>query len=220
MTELAANAGFPPDRSGITEVAGAGGPFCTTMSWDDIEWMSGVSDLPIVLKGVSSPLDAQLAAEMSVRGAVAGIVISNHGGRNLDGAIGTADALPRCAAVSWRTTAIAFFSCCHLKPRADSSDSAIARQAAAKVEGSTLQIFIDGGVRRGKDIVRALALGADAVMIGRPVHWALTVGGSDGVAHALSILKDELGMALQLCGCKSPADVVPDHVWRVDGARL
>ena len=70
------------------------------MSWDDIEWMSGVSDLPIVLKGVSSPLDAQLAAEMSVRGAVAGIVISNHGGRNLDGAIGTADALPRCAAVS------------------------------------------------------------------------------------------------------------------------
>ena len=101
VSELAANAGFPPDRSGITEVAGPGGPFCTTMSWEDIEWMSGVTELPIVLKGVSSPLDAALAAKMNVEGgAVAGIVISNHGGRNLDGAIGTADALARCAAVS------------------------------------------------------------------------------------------------------------------------
>lgn len=71
------------------------------MSWEDIEWMSGVTELPIVLKGISSPLDAAQAAKMNLEsGAVAGIVISNHGGRNLDGAIGTADALPRCAAVS------------------------------------------------------------------------------------------------------------------------
>ena len=91
---------FSPDRSGITEVAGLGGPFCTTMSWADIKWMSGVTDLPIVLKGISSPLDAALAAKMSTTGIVAGIVVSNHGGRNLDGAIGTADALLRCAAVN------------------------------------------------------------------------------------------------------------------------
>ena len=108
----------------------------------------------------------------------------------MDGAIGTADALPRCAA------------------------------AVARVAGSKLEILVDGGVRRGKDIVRALALGATAVLLGRPIHWGLCLGGSDGVEHALGVLQDELTISLQLCGCQSPADVKPTHVWRSDGAAL
>ena len=87
----------------------------------------------------------------------------------------------------------------------------------ASVAGSKLQIFVDGGIRRGKDIVRALALGADAVLLGRPVHWSLAIGGSAGVTHALKILQDELAMALQRCGCKTLAEVTGDHVWRTGG---
>lgn len=87
----------------------------------------------------------------------------------------------------------------------------------ANVPGSKLQIFVDGGIRRGKDVVRALALGADAVLLGRPIHWSLAIGGANGVAHALKILQDELAMALQLCGCRTLAEVTSDHVWHVGG---
>ena len=190
VQELASTAGgFPVDRSGITEIAGPMGPFCTTMDWDDIRYIASITDMPLVLKGISSAEDAAIAASMSPD-IVAGIVVSNHGGRNLDGGIATADALRRCAAAVHATV------------------------------GSRLEIYVDGGIRRGKDILRALALGADAVLIGRPVHWGLSLGGADGVEHALSILQQELAISMQLLGCKTLGQVSPAHVWRSDAASL
>jgi 4-hydroxymandelate oxidase len=182
VQELAASSGYPPDRSGLTQLVGPMRPFCTTLDWDDIKWISTVTSLPIVLKGISSPEDAAIAA--SLHGVVAGIVISNHGGRNLDGAIGTADALRRCAA------------------------------AVSSTSDSQCQVFVDGGIRRGKDVMRALALGASAVLIGRPIHWGLTLGGAQGVKAVLELLRQELIITQQLCGCASLSDITAAHVWR------
>ncbi|MEW6271390.1 MAG: alpha-hydroxy acid oxidase [Thermodesulfobacteriota bacterium] len=140
-----------------------------SLSWRDLEWFRSLTDLPIVLKGILTAEDARLAAE---HGASA-VVVSNHGGRQLDGVIATLDALPEVA------------------------DAA----------GGALEVWLDGGVRCGADVVKALALGARLVLIGRPVLWALAVGGEQGVADLLSCLTEEVDEALALCGCRSPAEV-------------
>jgi 4-hydroxymandelate oxidase len=139
------------------------------LGWADVDWLRGVTGLPIVVKGVLHPADAELAVE---HGAAA-VVVSNHGGRQLDGAIATADALP----------------------------------AVAKAVGGRIPVLVDGGIRCGADILAALALGAAAVLVGRPVLWGLASGGADGVRRVLDLLAADLDRALALAGVRRPADV-------------
>ncbi|HMG54809.1 MAG TPA: alpha-hydroxy acid oxidase [Kofleriaceae bacterium] len=139
------------------------------VTWDDLDWLRGISDVPIVVKGVVRADDAIRAVE---RGA-AGIIVSNHGGRQLDGAPATADVLPAVvAAVAGRT-----------------------------------EVLVDGGIRRGADVVRALALGARAVLVGRPILWALAADGEAGVGRALGLLAAEIDRAMALCGCPDVASI-------------
>jgi isopentenyl diphosphate isomerase/L-lactate dehydrogenase-like FMN-dependent dehydrogenase len=147
--------------------------FDLTLTWRDLERIRGLSDLPLLVKGVLTEEDARLACEAGVDG----IVVSNHGGRQLDGVAATIEALP---------------------------------EVVDAVEGRA-EVFVDGGIRRGTDVVKALALGARAAMVGRPVLWGLATGGEDGARHVLELLRDELELALLLCGCPTPADVTPAH---------
>lgn len=144
-------------------------------TWKDIEWLQSITRLPIVLKGVMSPADAARAADLGV----AGLVVSNHGGRTLDTLPATLDALPRIA---------------------------------ARVEGR-LPILMDGGIRRGTDVLKALALGASAVLVGRPYAFALAVAGAVGVAHVLSILRAELEAAMTLTGCPTLSHIDRSSLW-------
>lgn len=139
-----------------------------SLSWADLEWLVGISPVPVVLKGVVRADDAARAVECGA----AAVQVSNHGGRQLDGGIATIDALPG---------------------------------VAEAVDGRA-EVWLDGGVRRGTDVLRALALGARAVAIGRPVLYGLALGGSDGVARVLEMLRTELDEALALSGCPTPAD--------------
>ncbi|MER7276988.1 alpha-hydroxy acid oxidase [Dactylosporangium sp. NPDC000244] len=144
------------------------------LGWEGIAWLRGITGLPILLKGVLHPADAELAVEHGVRG----LLVSNHGGRQLDGAIAAIDALP----------------------------------AVAEAVGGRLPVLVDGGVRRGADVVAALALGADAVLVGRPVLWGLAAGGAEGVRQVLALLVDDLDRALALVGARTPAGCTPDLV--------
>jgi isopentenyl diphosphate isomerase/L-lactate dehydrogenase-like FMN-dependent dehydrogenase len=144
------------------------------VTWKDIESLVSMSGLPLVVKGVITGEDARLACE---HGADA-LVVSNHGGRQLDGVAATLDALP---------------------------------EVAEAVEGR-IEVYVDGGVRRGADVVKALALGARAALIGRPVLWGLAAGGEAGVARVLGLLREEICLALQLLGCARPEDVGRAHV--------
>ena len=144
-----------------------------SVSWRDLEWLAGFG-LPVVLKGVVSDVDARLAVE---HGAAA-VVVSNHGGRQLDGVPATIDALP---------------------------------EVVEGVDGRC-EVLLDSGVRRGVDVLRALALGARAVLVGRAIGYGLAVGGEAGVRHVLQLLRDEVELGLQLLGCTSPAEVTRDHV--------
>ncbi|MGE0710371.1 MAG: alpha-hydroxy acid oxidase [Planctomycetota bacterium] len=146
------------------------------LGWEDVAWLRSITSLPILVKGVVRGDDAALAVEHGA----AGVVVSNHGGRQLDTAIATIDALPEVAA-------------------------AVAGRAA---------VLLDGGVRRGTDVIKALALGAQAVLLGRPVLWALAWRGSAGVSRALGLLREELDQALALCGCRSLAELGPELVVR------
>lgn len=133
------------------------------ITWESVSWLRSQTSLPIILKGILTPEDAVLALEYGVNG----IIVSNHGGRQLDGAIATIEALPPiCRAVSDRC-----------------------------------EIYIDGGVRRGTDILKALALGARAVLIGRPAIWGLAANGAQGVQHVVELLRAELELAMTLTGC-------------------
>ncbi|MFI7426750.1 alpha-hydroxy acid oxidase [Micromonospora sp. NPDC049836] len=144
------------------------------LDWARIAWLREVTTLPILLKGVLHPADAALA----VAHGVDGVLVSNHGGRQLDGALATLDALPAVvAAVAGR-----------------------------------LPVLLDGGVRRGADVLVALALGATAVLVGRPVLWGLAVGGAAGVRQVLDLLHADLNRALALAGATGPADLHADLV--------
>jgi isopentenyl diphosphate isomerase/L-lactate dehydrogenase-like FMN-dependent dehydrogenase len=146
------------------------------LSWRDIEWLASISGLPVLVKGVLTAEDALLASESGA----AGVVVSNHGGRQLDGVPATIEALPE----------------------------------VAEAVAGRIPVLMDGGIRRGTDVVKALALGAEAVLAGRPFLWGLAVGGEQGVAAVLELLRAELELALALLGCRSPAEVTGAHVSR------
>jgi (S)-2-hydroxy-acid oxidase len=149
-----------------------------TVTWRDLEWLASLTDLPILAKGILTAEDARLACEHGM----AGIVVSNHGGRQLDGVSATLDVLS---------------------------------EVVEAAEGRT-EILLDGGVRRGIDAVKALALGARAVLVGRAALWGLAVDGEPGVRRVLDLLRDEIALALTLLGCSSPDEVTPAHVRRAD----
>ncbi|HRI63078.1 MAG TPA: alpha-hydroxy acid oxidase [Polyangium sp.] len=136
-----------------------------SLSWHDVEWLRGLTRLPLLLKGVVRPDDAVRGIDAGA----AGIVVSNHGARQLDGAPATLEVLPR-----------------------------IVDAVAGRVP-----VLVDGGIRWGTDVLKALALGARAVMIGRPVLWGLAVGGAAGVRTVLDIFREELSTAMALAGCSS-----------------
>ncbi len=138
------------------------------LTWDDVAWLRSLTPLPLVVKGVVHPEDARLAVEAGAEG----IVVSNHGGRQLDGAVATLDALPGVLEGTAR--------------------------------GGGAEVYLDGGVRRGVDVLRALVLGARGVLVGRPVLWGLALEGAEGVERVLRILSEELGRAMALCGLRSP----------------
>lgn len=139
------------------------------LTWADLATIASWSDLPLVVKGILAPDDARRAVDAGV----AGIVVSTHGGRQLDRVLATAAALSPIVDV---------------------------------VRGAT-EVWVDGGVRSGLDVATALALGADGVLLGRPLYWALAAAGEEGVAHALAIVRDELEIALTLLGCASLSEL-------------
>jgi isopentenyl diphosphate isomerase/L-lactate dehydrogenase-like FMN-dependent dehydrogenase len=150
-----------------------GGGFDAGLSWRDLEWLAGY-ELPVVVKGILTSEDAHLACE---HGAAA-VVVSNHGGRQLDGVSASLDVL---------------------------------EEVVTAVDGRA-EVLLDGGVRRGTDVLKAIALGARAVLIGRAMLWGLAAAGEQGVADVLRLLRDEVELGLALLGCASPADVTRAHV--------
>ncbi len=152
------------------------------LSWSDLADLASESSLPLLVKGLLTPEDAELAVEHGA----AGVVVSNHGGRQLDRALASADALPEVV-------------------------DAVAGRAA---------VLVDGGIRRGVDVAIALALGADAVLVGRPALWGLAAAGADGAARVLELLRAELELTLALCGCASPADLSRAHVQKAPAASV
>jgi 4-hydroxymandelate oxidase len=161
-------------RTGFVTPIEIGSVVDPSLTWRDLEWLRSLTSLPVLVKGILTAEDATLALEAGVDG----VVVSNHGGRQLDGVAASLDALPE----------------------------------VAEVVGDRATILMDGGIRRGTDVVKALALGAQAVLVGRPALWGLAVDGAEGVAQVLTLLREEFQLALALCGCASPAEVTRAHV--------
>lgn len=158
---------LPPIADGESAIFGQ--LMATAPTWDDLAWLISETKLPVVVKGLLAPDDATRALDVGARG----IVVSNHGGRTLDTALATLDALP-----------------------------AVAAAVAGRVP-----VLLDGGVRRGTDVLKALALGASAVLVGRPIVYGLASSGAFGVAHVLRLLRDEFEAAMALTGCRTLADI-------------
>ena len=137
--------------------------------------MRSVTDLPIVLKGVLHPEDAALVVEHGA----SGVVVSTHGGRQLDRVPASIEALP----------------------------------AVVKAVGGRAEVYLDGGIRRGTDVLKALALGARAAFVGRPVLWGLAVDGAAGVRGVLELLREELELAMVLAGVSGVEAIGPDLLW-------
>ena len=165
----------PLGKGTFPEVTGSGlaayvrANFKEDLGFDDLDWLCGSTRLPVVVKGVCRADDARRAAE---RGAKA-VVVSNHGGRQLDTAPATCEALPR----------------------------------VVEAAGDRCEIYVDGGIRRGSDVLKAIALGARAVLVGRPVLWGLCVAGEQGATNILEMLRRELDEAMLLCGCTKLSDI-------------
>ena len=139
------------------------------ITWETVAWLQEMATVPLLLKGILTGEDAGLAVDAGVQG----IVVSNHGGRQLDGAPATLDVLPEIV----------------------------------EAVGGRAEVYLDGGVRRGTDVLKALGLGARAVLVGRPVLWGLATGGEEGVREVLSMLKAELELAMTLAGRRTVADI-------------
>jgi 4-hydroxymandelate oxidase len=150
------------------------------ISWDDLAWIREDAPIPLLIKGILTAEDARIAVEHGVDG----IVVSNHGGRQLDGSPAALDALI---------------------------------EVVEAIEGRC-EVLMDGGIRRGTDVLKTLALGARAVLVARPVTWGLAAAGEAGVAHVLEILREELDLAMALCGCRSIRDVSSALVRRASAA--
>jgi isopentenyl diphosphate isomerase/L-lactate dehydrogenase-like FMN-dependent dehydrogenase len=152
------------------------------LTWDDVADLASECSIPVLVKGLVTPEDAELAVEHGA----AGVVVSNHGGRQLDRCLATAEALP---------------------------------EVADALEGRGA-LLVDGGIRRGVDVATALALGADAVLVGRPALWGLAAAGHEGVAAVLGLLRDELELTLGLCGCTAPGELNRSHLRRAPAASV
>jgi len=148
--------------------------FDPALSWKDLEWLCSITRLPVLIKGVVHPDDARQALDYGI----AGLIVSNHGGRQLDTAPATIEALPD----------------------------------VVEAVDRGLEVLIDGGIRRGTDVVKALALGARAVGVGRPIIWGLSHDGENGVSQVLDILRYEIDLAMGLCGCTSVEEVSRDLI--------
>jgi 4-hydroxymandelate oxidase len=174
-TGLAVENLAPLGKGTIPEVSGSGlaayvrDNFKSDLSFDDLDWLCGCTRLPVIVKGVCRGDDARRATEHGAKA----VVVSNHGGRQLDTAPATSDVLSHIV------------------------DAA----------GDRCEIYVDGGIRRGSDVIKAIALGARAVLIGRPILWGLSVGGEKGAAHVLEIFRRELDEAMLLCGCTKLSDI-------------
>ncbi|MFZ1307974.1 MAG: L-lactate dehydrogenase [Candidatus Microthrix parvicella] len=150
--------------------------FDPSVTWDDLAWVRDHWDGPVVLKGILDPEDARAAADAGVDA----VVVSNHGGRQLDAVPSTAAALP----------------------------------AVVEAVGDRIEVLVDGGVRSGLDLLKMMAMGAKACLVGRPWAWAVAANGEAGVAHLLEILRDELAVAMALTGTTDVADLGPDSLLR------
>ncbi|GAA3305292.1 alpha-hydroxy-acid oxidizing protein [Dactylosporangium vinaceum] len=143
-----------------------------SVTWRDVAWLRGLSDLPVVVKGVLRAADAQRAVDHGADG----VLVSNHGGRQVDGAIATMRALP----------------------------------AVLDAVGDRCEVYVDGGVRRGTDVLRALASGARAAFVGRPVLWGLAADGEAGVRAVLRVYSEELELTMAACGCPDVTSAGPE----------
>ncbi|MBW4611456.1 MAG: alpha-hydroxy-acid oxidizing protein [Hassallia sp. WJT32-NPBG1] len=139
------------------------------LTWKDLEWLQSLSPLPLAIKGILRGDDALKAVEHGAKA----VIVSNHGGRQLDSAIASIDALSEVVAAV----------------------------------GDKVEVLVDGGIRRGTDILKALAMGAKAVLLGRPVLWGLAVAGEIGVSHVIELLRSELDVAMALSGCAQIEDI-------------
>ena len=165
----------PLGKGHLPEVRGSGlaayvrDNFKSDLGFEDLDWLCGWTRLPVVVKGVCRADDARRAAEHGAKA----VVVSNHGGRQLDTAPATCDALPY----------------------------------VVDAVGDLCEVYVDGGIRRGSDVLKAIALGARAVLVGRPILWGLCVGGEEGAINVLKILRRELDEAMLLCGCAKLGDI-------------
>jgi 4-hydroxymandelate oxidase len=165
----------PLGKGKMPEVSGSGlaayvrDNFKSDLSFDDLDWLCGCTKLPVIVKGVCRGYDARKCADYGAKG----IVVSNHGGRQLDTAPATCEVLPH----------------------------------VVDLAGDRCEIYVDGGIRRGSDVLKAIALGARAVLVGRPVLWGLSVAGEQGAADILEILRRELDEAMLLSGCTKLSDI-------------
>ena len=144
-------------------------PLPLAVTWDTVDWLQSLTSIPILLKGILTAEDALLALEHGAKG----IIVSNHGGRQLDGVQASIETLPE-----------------------------IVEAVAGRCE-----VYLDGGIRRGTDVLKALALGARAVLVGRPIIWGIAVNGHEGAHHVLQILHDELELAMTLAGHPTLASI-------------
>ncbi len=144
------------------------------LSWRDVDWLRSITHLPVLIKGIVRGDDAAKAVDHGA----SGIIVSNHGGRQLDTAIASVRALPE-----------------------------VVDAVAGRVE-----VMLDGGIRRGTDVIKAIALGARAVLVGRPVVWGLASGGEAGARRVLELLRAEVDLAMALCGCPTIGDISRDLV--------
>ena len=166
---------------GVPDMADWNPPGYVGLTWSRLDWLRDLTGLPLVIKGIRTVQDAVLCAEYGVDG----IVVSNHGGRQLDGTRSSIETLP----------------------------------AIAEAVGDRVEVYLDSGVRRGMDVLKALSLGARAVLIGRPMFWGLAVDGEVGVNRVLDILRVEFERAMAYCGCTAVGDidrglVSPPYHWR------
>jgi 4-hydroxymandelate oxidase len=165
----------PSGKGNFPKVTGSGlaayvrENFKSDLKFEDLDWLCECTRLPIVVKGICRGDDAHRAAEHGAKA----VVVSNHGGRQLDTAPATCEVLP----------------------------------AVAAAVGDLCEVYVDGGIRRGSDVLKAIALGARTVLIGRPILWGLCVGGEEGATNVLEILRRELDEAMLLCGCTKLGDI-------------
>jgi 4-hydroxymandelate oxidase len=167
-----------PDDNSLKHLLPAGlniaSLFDPTLTWKDIEWLAGITKLPLLVKGILRSDDALLA----VKHGVSGVIVSNHGARQLDTTPATISVLPEIA----------------------------------DAVGSNIEVYVDGGIRRGTDVLKAMACGARAVFIGRPVLWGLSSGAEAGVRYVLEMVRQEFDLAMALSGCSRLSSIARDLI--------